>query len=50
MVYLLLRGAFPRHEIFARVRLADVLQVKIGRREWSGCARSARSRTSTSAS
>jgi hypothetical protein len=30
MVYLLLRAAFPRHEIFARVRLADVLQVKIG--------------------
>jgi len=30
MVYLLLRAAFPRHEIFARVRLSDVLQVKIG--------------------
>jgi hypothetical protein len=30
MVYLLLRAAFPRHEIFARVRLTDVLQVKIG--------------------
>lgn len=30
LVYLLLRAAFPRHEIFARVRLADVLQVKIG--------------------
>jgi hypothetical protein len=29
-VYLLLRAAFPRHEIFARVRLSDVLQVKIG--------------------
>lgn len=30
VVYLLLRAAFPRHEIFARVRLSDVLQVKIG--------------------
>jgi len=30
IVYLLLKAAFPRHEIFARVRLADVLQVKIG--------------------
>jgi len=30
MVHLLLRAAFPRHEIFARVRLSDVLQVKIG--------------------
>ena len=30
MVFLLLRAAFPRHEIFARIRLADVLQVKIG--------------------
>jgi len=30
VVYMLLRAAFPRHEIFARVRLADVLQVKIG--------------------
>jgi hypothetical protein len=30
VVYLLLRAAFPRHEIFARIRLADVLQVKIG--------------------
>ena len=29
-LYLLLKAAFPRHEIFARVRLADVLQVKIG--------------------
>src|SRR4029078_13360136 len=29
-VYLLLKAAFPRHDIFARVRLADVLQVKIG--------------------
>jgi hypothetical protein len=29
-VFLLLKAAFPRHEIFARVRLADVLQVKIG--------------------
>ena len=29
-VYLLLKAAFPRHEIFARIRLADVLQVKIG--------------------
>ena len=29
-VFLLLRAAFPRHEIFARIRLADVLQVKIG--------------------
>ena len=27
MVFLLLRAAFPRHEIFARIRLADVLQV-----------------------
>ena len=24
------KAAFPRHEIFARIRLADVLQVKIG--------------------
>jgi hypothetical protein len=30
VVYMLLRAAFPRHEIFARVRLSDVLQVKIG--------------------
>jgi hypothetical protein len=30
VVYLLLNAAFPRHEIFARIRLADVLQVKIG--------------------
>ena len=30
VVYLLLKAAFPRNEIFARVRLADVLQVKIG--------------------
>lgn len=30
VVYLLLKTAFPRHDIFARVRLADVLQVKIG--------------------
>jgi hypothetical protein len=30
VVYLLLKAAFPRHDIFARVRLADVLQVKIG--------------------
>src|SRR5512137_107997 len=30
VVFLLLRTAFPRHEIFARVRLSDVLQVKIG--------------------
>jgi hypothetical protein len=30
VVYMLLRAAFPRQEIFARVRLADVLQVKIG--------------------
>lgn len=29
-VFLLLKAAFPRHEIFARIRLADVLQVKIG--------------------
>jgi hypothetical protein len=27
---MLLKAAFPRHEIFARVRLSDVLQVKIG--------------------
>jgi hypothetical protein len=30
VVYLLLKAAFPRNEIFARVRFADVLQVKIG--------------------
>ena len=30
VVYLLLKAAFPRHEIFAKVRLSDVLQVKIG--------------------
>lgn len=30
VVYLLLNAAFPRHQIFARIRLADVLQVKIG--------------------
>lgn len=30
VVHLLLKAAFPRHDIFARVRLADVLQVKIG--------------------
>lgn len=30
LVYRLLRVAFPKHEIFARVRLSDVLQVKIG--------------------
>ena len=30
VVYLLLKAAFPRNEVFARVRLADVLQVKIG--------------------
>ncbi len=30
LVFRLLKVAFPRHEIFARVRLADVLQVKIG--------------------
>ena len=30
VVYLLLNAAFPRHEVFARVRLSDVLQVKIG--------------------
>ena len=30
VVFLLIKAAFPRHEIFARVRLADVLQVKIG--------------------
>ena len=30
VVYTLLKAAFPRHEIFARVRLADVLQEKIG--------------------
>ena len=29
-VFLLLKAALPRHEVFARVRLADVLQVKIG--------------------
>ena len=30
VVFLLLRAAFPRHEIFAKIRLSDVLQVKIG--------------------
>jgi hypothetical protein len=30
VVFLLLKAAFPRHEVFARIRLADVLQVKIG--------------------
>jgi Protein of unknown function (DUF2726) len=30
VVYLLIKAAFPKHDIFARVRLADVLQVKIG--------------------
>ena len=30
IVYMLIKAAFPRHDIFARVRLADVLQVKIG--------------------
>ena len=50
VVYLLLKAAFPRNEIFARVRLADVLQVKIGPQAWSACARSARSPTSTWAS
>src|SRR5438094_4344376 len=30
VVFLLLKAAFPRHEIFSRIRLADVLQVKIG--------------------
>jgi hypothetical protein len=30
VVYMLLRAAFPKQEIFARVRLSDVLQVKIG--------------------
>ncbi len=30
IVFLLLKAAFPRHDIFARVRLADVLQVKMG--------------------
>src|SRR6476469_6109546 len=30
VVVLPLKAAFPRHDIFARVRLADVLQVKIG--------------------
>ena len=30
VVYMLLRAAFPRQEIFARVRLSDVLQVKVG--------------------
>jgi hypothetical protein len=46
VVYMLLRAAFPRQEIFARVRLSDVLQVKIGRRGWSAFARFARSRIS----
>jgi len=30
LVYRLLKVAFPRYEVFARVRLSDVLQVKIG--------------------
>jgi hypothetical protein len=30
VVYLLLKAAFPRHDVFPKVRLADVLQVKIG--------------------
>ena len=30
VVYLLLKAAFPRHDVFAKVRLSDVLQVKIG--------------------
>jgi hypothetical protein len=30
VVYLLLKAAFPRHDIFSKVRLSDVLQVKIG--------------------
>jgi hypothetical protein len=30
VVFLLLKAAFPRHEIFAKIRLSDVLQVKIG--------------------
>jgi hypothetical protein len=30
VVYLLLKAAFPRHDIYAKVRLSDVLQVKIG--------------------
>jgi len=30
IVFLLLKAAFPRHEVFARVRIADVLQVKSG--------------------
>ncbi len=30
LVFRLLKVAFPQYEIFARVRLADVLQVKIG--------------------
>jgi hypothetical protein len=30
VVHLLLKAAFPRHEIFAKVRLSDVLHVKIG--------------------
>src|SRR5260370_24574223 len=30
VVYLLLKSAFPRHESFARVLLADGLRVKIG--------------------
>lgn len=30
LVYLLLKVAFPRDDVFARIRLADVLQVKVG--------------------
>jgi hypothetical protein len=30
LVYRLLKVAFPRYEVYARVRLTDVLQVKIG--------------------
>ena len=30
IVFLLLKAAFPRHEVFERVRLANALQVKIG--------------------
>ena len=50
VVFMLLKAAFPRHEIFARVRLADVLQVKIGPQGMERLRASARSQISTWAS
>jgi hypothetical protein len=44
----LLKAAFPRHEVFAKVRLSDVLQVKIGPQGMERLRAFARSRTSTS--